>query len=318
MNNVIPLNLSAMCKMLEILSSSQANLDKKDLYEELLSYLLELNKASSVKEAKTSFEQLKNDTEVVLWYIELLSKEEIFEIAHLFPLVAEIGKPISFKNFITKLQEILKQKNSYISKSHIKKIICYMNILNLVKVTCAEPKILIKNYEKEAQILDNNHMYFASIYKELFSKIVFCVEMMSKTSPSVNLIFENFNTNLYNAILVSNMNELKEKTHKQNKETEEKASNLYSKILEIVGLLIAVFSIIGVNCFTLSSQTNIDVFNILLINSSLVISIVLILFLIHNIIHSNKTRIYYVIFIFTVLFFVGTLIVFFIKNGIIS
>lgn len=317
MGNIVLSNLSTICQMTDKLLDNLSNEKKKKRYCSFSNLLLELLEVETLENAVKKCNDIQKHNPLK-WNVEKLSRENIFETLSFFPLVVDIGNPVFFDAIVKNLEDILKDRNPKTDTISIKKTICLMFLLNAIDVTCTDPKNLLATYNDEFSIIQQHNLFSSTSEQDVFIKLLLCVEMFCNKILTVKLIFKTINNDLYNSAVIFNINNKNDIINKRSKENEEKTSNFYSKILEIVGLLIAVFSIIGVNCFTLSCQTNVDIFNILLINASLVISIVLVLFLSHNIIHNLGTKKYYVIFFFAFLFFVGTLIAFFIKNNIIS
>lgn len=307
----MPLNLSLLCDILQNLISEIKDNDKKKYYLKIKNVLLVLFESKTLNDVKDYYDAL-NEKEKISWCLEAITKHNLFSLINKISMSINFNQSINFYALVTDLTNASEKGNS---KDIVKQSLCFIILLNIISFSCDHFDQVLDMHSDEKKILKNKKLYEDS-HKELFMIILYCIEILKTPKNSIPVKLKDFNKDLYYSSSISYLNKLKDDIYKTSKETSNKASNFYSKILEIVGLLIAIFSIIGVNCFTIASQSNIDPFNIVLINSSLAMSISIMLFLIHNIIHAKKVGKYVFAFILALTAFIVTIILYLIKNNV--
>lgn len=311
MKNLMPSNLSILCDILQVLISEIEDMNKKNGYLKVEKAILNLFELNSLNDVKDYYDTL-NDEDQITWCLDAISNHNLFSIINRLSTIIDIDEEINFHSLIVDLNHTIERNKS---KEKIKKSLCYLVLLNVISFSCNKKQILDRSIE-EQNILKDNNLYFDS-HKEIFLIILYCVDIFNTPKNTISIKLENFNKDLYYSSSIAYLNKLKDDVYKTSKETNEKVSKFYAKILEIIGLLIAIFSIIGVNCFTIASQSSIDPFNIVLVNASLSMSIAIILFLVHNIINEKKVKKFIIVFILALLTFFTTIILYFLKNNVI-
>lgn len=311
MENLMPLNLSLLCDILQNLISEIKDKDKKKYYLKIKNVLLVLFESKTLNDVKDYYDAL-SEKEKISWCLEAIKKHSLFSLINKISMSININQSINFYALLTDLVDDSEKGNS---KDIVKQSLCFIVLLNIISFSCDHYDQVLDMHSDEKKILENKKLYDDS-HKELFMIILYCIEILKTPKNSIPVKLKDFNKDLYYSSSISYLNKLKDDIYKTSEETRNKASNFYSKILEIVGLLIAIFSIIGVNCFTIASQSNIDPFNIVLINSSLAMSISIMLFLVHNIIHVKKVGKYVFVFLLALTAFILTVILYLIKNNV--
>lgn len=311
MENLKPVNLATLCDILITITTSKLDEKKKAPYLRVKKIILNMFELDSLDEVKNYYSELKH-TERVSWCLDTISKYELFSTISRLSMFVELKEKIDLGLLLTDLYNNFEKTKS---KNEIKTLICYLLFLDVISLSCDNSEQVLSRHNDEMKIL-NECQLNKDVHKEIFFIILYCIEILNAPKNCIQLKFEDFNKDLYYSSSITYLNHLKDKIHQESQKSSNKVSNLYTKILEIVGLLIAIFSIIGVNCFTIASQSTIEPMNIIIVNASLAMSISLILFLIHNIIHEQSTKKYYIVFAIAFLGFLAIMLLNFIKNNI--
>ncbi len=317
MQNYNPEKISCLCEMLKQLRDSKelAKNYSKKAFGKVEKIILKLFEFETLDEAIIESAKSNIYEEVVSWCLKKISSDpEIFNVINQLPFILEGTNKMDLEGLVKTIRANTK-KESKNNNKQVEESLCILVLLDVLTFSCDNPDAIEKQYEEEINVLIKNGLY-SPPHKNLFFLLVFCAQIINCPFNEQYLVVESFNKDLYYAASITYLNSLSNEVHKTSLENREKTQNFYSKILEIVGLLIAIFSIIGVNCFTLSSQTNIDVFDIVIVNSTVVLSIVIILFLIHNIIHNSSIKKYIVIMCVSFLSIIIAIILLLIKVNI--
>ena len=311
MENFRPIELAILCDILQSIISEIEDDTKKNLYLKVEKVLLELFGLTSLSEVHDYYSVLDKNKQIE-WCLDTISKHNLFSITNRLATKIDINQSINFNALLTNLKDEDKNNNQ---NDKIIQSLCFLILLNVVSFSCDNSEQLLERYSEEKNILEKKNLFQAP-HKNLFLIILYCIEILKIPRNTIPLKITDFNKDLYYSSSITYLNNLKNEIYKTSQETNHKVSNFYSKILEIVGLLIAIFSIIGVNCFTIASQSNIDPFNIVLVNSSLAMSLSIVLFLIHNIIHERRANKFLILLFLSFLVFLITIILYLIKNNI--
>lgn len=303
MEALTPVNLSVFCDMLKVLiqyeneaeknknknkNQSQKTalkvlkIDKKNegAFHKLEDVILDFFSLKSLDELSEQFNSLSKEGFFHKCF-EKLSDEGRLEIVNRLPLLIEDYDITTLK----KIVENLKTSNGYERSldEFIKNTLCILTLLGVISFSCDSFE---NSFTSERKYLENEGLGEKS-HLDILLLLLTCAEIVKYPYQEHLLVVNSFNEGYYYSLSIRYINILNEKVYRASLEAQDKTQKIYSKILEIVGLLIAVFSIIGINCFTLATQSTISVTNILIINCSVMLCIITIFYLIHNILQKN-------------------------------
>lgn len=294
MNTTLSANFNMLCEMLEFIQGNNKNTFKK-----IISLLCNTFDAESLNDLKKL--NLFNLTVNYYTFNHLFEKYDMFLDAVTIFIASDEQKIEELKTIYEQVSKNGKRK----MKENVFNCIVLIILLGFVSVKTINSKSRTELYDF---LKDKDNQYKINV-EQLYETCLVCEKILQdkRINDSVKISCQKEKINILYIAATQHINDIAISINNTKQEVYNLKSKLYTQILEIIGILIAVFSIIGINLSHVTSITNTNIKLIVLTNLCVMISITIAFFFISLITDLKSTKRYWIIgtFILLVAVFVG-------------